>query len=80
VQLVVEGPSGGDSALVREKDGWRLRVGRSASPDASVVMSEETAWRMYVHALTSADVKARSTFAGEPRLTTSILAAFALVS
>lgn len=80
VQLVVEGRSGGDWAVVRESNGWGLRVGRAASPNASVTMDEETAWRMYVRALTRAAVRGRSTVTGDPELTSRLFDAFALVS
>lgn len=43
-------------------------------------MSEDTAWRMYVHMLARAETEARSTFTGDARLASHILEAFALVS
>jgi uncharacterized protein (TIGR03083 family) len=80
VQLSVEGRSGGDWTLVREATSWSLRLGRANSPNGSVAMNEETAWRMYVHALTRAEVEAGSRFMGDQRLASHILEAFALVS
>jgi uncharacterized protein (TIGR03083 family) len=80
VHLAVDGRSGGDWAVVREIHGWRLRVGRPDSPNGSVAMGEDTAWRMYVRAAARPEVEAQSTFAGDPRLTRPILDAFALVS
>lgn len=80
VQFSVEGPSGGDWTVIREVAGWSLRVGRADSPTAAVAMDAETAWRMYVHALTRAEVEARSTFTGDQSLASHINDAFALVS
>jgi len=80
VQLVVEGPSGGDWTLVRGTDGWTLRIGRPDTPDGSVAMTEDTAWRMYVRALPRHEVQARSTSSGDPRITGPMLEAFALVA
>jgi uncharacterized protein (TIGR03083 family) len=80
VLLSVEGRSGGHWTLVREGTGWSLHVGRADSPHGSVAMSEDTAWRMYVRALTRAEVEARSTFTGDRRLADHIIDAFALVS
>jgi uncharacterized protein (TIGR03083 family) len=80
VQLYVDGPSGGDWAVVRDEAGWSLRVGRANAPTGSVAMNEDTAWRMYIRALGRPDVEARSTFVGDPRLTRPVLEAFALVS
>lgn len=80
VRLSIEGRSGGDWTLVREAAGWTLRTGRTESPNGSVTMHEDTAWRMYVHALTRAETEARSTFMGDTRLASHIIEAFALVS
>ena len=64
VQLSIEGPSGGDWTLVRDDSGWTLRTGRTDSPNGSVAMTEDTAWRMYVHMLPLAETEARSTVHG----------------
>jgi uncharacterized protein (TIGR03083 family) len=80
VHLSIEGPSGGDWTLVRERTGWSLRVGRTASPDGSVTMDQDAAWRMYVRALSRTEIEARSTFAGDARLAGHLLDAFALIS
>jgi len=80
VQLSVEGPSGGDWAVVREPTDWTLQAGRADSPTGSVSMDEDSAWRMYVRSLTREEVEGRSTFGGDPRLASRLLDAFALVS
>ena len=80
VQLSIEGPSGGDWTLLRDDSGWSLRTGRTDSPNGSVTMNEDTAWRMYVRASTQAETEARSTFTGDRRLASHIIEAFALVS
>jgi hypothetical protein len=43
-------------------------------------MTEDTAWRMYVGAITSDELAMRSTASGDSRLTGLMLKAFALVS
>jgi hypothetical protein len=80
VQLAIEGPSGGDWTVIRNEDGWALGIGRPESPGASIAMTEDTAWRMYVRALPRREVEARSTLSGDPRLTSPMLDAFALVA
>jgi uncharacterized protein (TIGR03083 family) len=80
VQLSIDGPSGGDWALVRDATGWELRTGRTDSPTGSVTMSEDTAWRMYVRMLSRADTEAKSTFTGDRQLASHLIEAFALVS
>jgi uncharacterized protein (TIGR03083 family) len=80
VQLTVDGSSGGHWTVTRDAAGWALRVGRTDAPNASVSMDEDTAWRMYVRALSQTDVRDRSTLEGDVRLAVRILDAFALVS
>jgi uncharacterized protein (TIGR03083 family) len=80
VQFTVEGPSGGDWTLLRQEDGWQLRLGLEDTPDALVTMDEDTAWRMYIRALPSDEVERRSRVAGDSRLALPLLNAFALVS
>jgi uncharacterized protein (TIGR03083 family) len=80
VGLVVEGPSGGDWTIARTARGWELLVGQAEAPTASVRMNEDTAWRMYVGALSRAAVEDRSSSIGEAGLAGHLLDAFALVS
>jgi uncharacterized protein (TIGR03083 family) len=80
VHLRISGPSGGDWTVTRRVGGWGLGVGRSESADAAIAMTEDTAWRMYVGAITSDELAMRSTASGDSRLTGLMLKAFALVS
>jgi hypothetical protein len=80
VQLSVEGPSGGDWAVVRDATGWALRVGQAEASTGSVSMDEDCAWRMYVRSLTREEVARRSTFGGDVAFASRLLEAFALVS
>ena len=48
--------------------------------DQRFAMSADTAWRMYVRALTRPEVVTRSICEGDPRLTGPMLSAFALIS
>jgi hypothetical protein len=73
VHLGIEGASGGDWTVARDRGGWHLRVGRPASPDGTVRLSEDTAWRMYVRALARPEIDARSTTSGAGQLTDPIL-------
>jgi uncharacterized protein (TIGR03083 family) len=80
VALTVEGRSGGHWTIARAKGGWELFEGQTDAPTAAVRMDEDTAWRMYVGWLNQAQVRARSTFAGDQRLGTQLVTAFALLS
>jgi uncharacterized protein (TIGR03083 family) len=47
VRLAIEGPAGGDWSLRREAGAWHLLAGRHPAPDATVTMSDDTAWRLF---------------------------------
>ena len=47
VTLVVSGAAGSAWSLVRSSTGWELFTGEAAAPRARIVMSEDTAWRLY---------------------------------
>jgi uncharacterized protein (TIGR03083 family) len=47
VRLAIEGPAGGDWTLRREAGAWNLLAGRHSAPDATVTMSDDTAWRLF---------------------------------
>jgi uncharacterized protein (TIGR03083 family) len=78
--LVVTGPRGGTWTVRSEKEGWRLLVGADDARAATVVMDEETAWRMYVASWPPNEIARRATIEGDAELATRLLRAFALVS
>ena len=80
VELAVEGASGGHWTMARGARGWELLIGQSDVPTARVTMDEDTAWRMYVRALSRPSVEERSRFEGDVGLAKRILDAFALIS
>lgn len=80
VNLTVDGPSGDTWSIVREVDGWTLRTGGVDSPAASVRLGEDTAWRMYIGALSRDEVAKRSTWEGDETLARRLRGAFALLS
>jgi hypothetical protein len=80
VELAVKGSSGGHWTIARAAQGWELLVGQPETPTARVTMDEDTAWRMYVRALSRAGIEERSSFDGDVGLAERALDAFALIS
>jgi uncharacterized protein (TIGR03083 family) len=70
LRLVIEGPAGGEWVLSREAAGWRLGVASETDGPASarVSLSEDTAWRVFFKALSSAAALQRVRIEGDAAL------------
>ncbi len=80
VALAVEGPAGGDWTLRREAGTWRLFEGRPPAPDATVTLSDDTAWRLFSKGLTGAAARDRVRIAGDQALGDVALGALAVMA
>lgn len=47
LRLVIDGEAGGEWFAVRTHGGWLLRQGVEGTPDATVIMDQEIAWRVF---------------------------------
>jgi len=79
VRLAIEGPAGGDWTLRREADAWRLLAGRHPAPDATVTMSDDTAWRLFSKGLGRDAARARVRIDGDQALGEVALDALAVM-
>jgi uncharacterized protein (TIGR03083 family) len=68
VRLAIEGPAGGDWSLRREAGAWNLLAGRHPAPDATVTMSDDTAWRLFSKGLGRDAARARVRIDGDQAL------------
>ena len=68
VGLTIEGPAGGDWTLRREAGTWHLFAGRHPAPDATVTMSDDTAWRLFSKGLGRDAARARVRIDGDQPL------------
>jgi len=68
VGLTIEGPAGGDWTLRREAGAWHLFAGRHPAPDATVTMSDDTAWRLFSKGLGRDAARARVRIDGDQPL------------
>jgi uncharacterized protein (TIGR03083 family) len=80
VRLAIEGPAGGDWTLRREAGAWQLLAGRHPAPDATVAMSDDTAWRLFSKGLGRDAACARVRIDGDQALGEVALGALAMMA
>ena len=80
VWLAIEGPAGGDWTLRREVGDWRLLAGRHPAPDATVTMSDDTAWRLFSKGLGRDVARVRVRIDGDQALGEVALGALAVMA
>jgi uncharacterized protein (TIGR03083 family) len=80
VLLAIEGPAGGDWTLRREAGAWRLLAGRHPSPDATVTLSDDTAWRLFSKGLAGGAARSRVRIEGDQALGEVALGALAVMA
>ena len=80
VLLAIEGPAGGDWTLRREAGVWRLLAGRHPAPDATVVLSDDTAWRLFSKGLRGGAARSRVRIDGDQALGEVVLGALAVMA
>jgi uncharacterized protein (TIGR03083 family) len=80
VRLAIEGPAGGDWTLRREAGAWCLLAGRHPAPDATVTMSDDTAWRLFSKGLARQAARARVRIDGDQALGEGVLGTLAVMA
>src|SRR5262245_19781838 len=73
IVIRVTGEAGGDWTVRREDGAWKLYAGAGISPQCTVTMDQDTAWRLLTKGLSKDQAASRITIAGEPGLGQPIL-------
>jgi uncharacterized protein (TIGR03083 family) len=76
----VEGGAGGDWTLRYESPGWRLFTGREDASAATVILDQETAWKLLSKGLPPETARRRIRIEGDRRLGEPILSALAVMA
>jgi uncharacterized protein (TIGR03083 family) len=80
VRIAIEGLAGDDWTLRRDPGGWRLFVGSAPLPQATVTLSDDTAWRLFSKGLNPDAARARVRIAGDQALGGVALRALAVMA
>jgi hypothetical protein len=73
VAVTVSGESGGKWSLKREGKDWNLYVGVVEEPDATVVVDEDVAWRIFTRGLREGEALDQVTVVGHQALGLKVL-------
>ena len=73
VSLLITGASGGEWALLREEQIWRLYQDVLQKPDAQVIVEEDVAWRMFTKGFSQEDARTRVIVLGDHSLGLKVL-------
>ena len=80
VHLHIDGESGGDWSVARERGGWVLYSGAPAEPAARLTIDQTIAWRVFTKGLSPADAERQATLEGDRRLARRVLEAVAIIA
>ena len=73
VRLVITGQAGGLWQVIRQDDGWALTVDTEPPPAATLIVDQETAWRLFTKGLSKLAVMPHVTLEGDPVLAAQML-------
>lgn len=80
MQLYIRGDSGGNWALARDDNRWRLYSGKAEKSEAQVTLDQSIAWRLFTRGLTTEEAEREATIEGDRRLGLQVLRAVAIIA
>lgn len=72
-QLEITGESGGVWSAVKAGDGWQFSERPATSPAGAITFDEDTAWRLFMKAISPEYAREISTFSGDPAIVNAVL-------
>lgn len=80
VAVTISGSSGGPWTVAREGERWSLYQGSSPSPEASITIDHETAWRLFTKGVTKGQALERAGISGDRRLAIKVLDTVSIIA
>ena len=80
VTLTITGESGGQWSLRQENGAWRFYEGRTAQPDAAVLLDEGTAWRFFTRGMSQDQAREQMTLVGDRALGMRVLEMVSIIA
>ena len=73
MRLSIEGDAGGDWYAVKTSNGWVLAGEVAGTPDATVRIDQENAWRLFTKGITKDDAMRKAHLEGNMTLADKVL-------
>ena len=80
IHLLITGEAGGEWSLGREQGVWVLGKTDSSQADASVVLDQETAWRLFTKGISKDDALQKWTIQGDETLARKVLDTVSIIA
>ena len=81
VRLVISGEAGGTWLLVREEKKWNLyQQEQPVSPDTTITMEQEVAWRLFTKGISRDEAEKSISFADDRSLGLPVLEAVSIIA
>lgn len=80
IHLLIAGEAGGEWSLRREKEVWALGKTAPSPADASVVLDQESAWRLFTKGISKDEAFQKGTFQGNELLARKVLDTISIIA
>jgi uncharacterized protein (TIGR03083 family) len=80
VTLTINGASGGQWSLLREKEEWKLYRGAPDHPDAQVILDQDIAWRLFTRGLAPSVAREHMSLSGDQALGLHVLEMVSIIA
>jgi uncharacterized protein (TIGR03083 family) len=80
LKLVISGEAGGEWSLVRHDTRWALAREVTGNCDATVVMDQDVAWRLFTKGIPRGDALSRATIKGDHSLALNVIDAVSIIA
>ena len=68
IEIGISSESGGNWYLVKQDQGWKTNKTSSSAPDAGIIISPDTAWKLFTKAITPEKARETATLSGNIEL------------
>jgi uncharacterized protein (TIGR03083 family) len=80
VRFQITGEGGGEWHLIRQPEAWRLYAGSDHTPASTVILDDDTAWRLFTRGLDRDEIRQRAVIEGDTALGAVALTGVAIIA
>jgi uncharacterized protein (TIGR03083 family) len=80
IKIQISGDAGGSWFLHRQSPGWKLLRDTDGSPVTTILMTQDSAWRLFTKAIDGEQARSKSTITGDSRLALPLFTTVAVIA